>query len=186
MNSKQEKEFWNIIEVFNAEDLLKHVMIIGSWAEYLYQYFIKPEFKANLRTTDVDFLYYNLQRPVGKKIEIVRALENKGFVSTQNRYSGVTKFIKEGVLDIEFLIRVLGEGNPQHQKIPSLGIVGIGLRDVNMLEQYPLEIEINGYSLIVPAPEIFVLHKTLISSKRQKPEKREKDLDTVRKGITTC
>ena len=43
-----------------------------------------------------------------------------------------------------------------------------------------MAVEINGYSLIIPEPEIFVLHKTLISSKRLKPEKQEKDLDTVR------
>ena len=180
MNSEQEKEFWSIIETFSVEGLLPHVMIIGSWAEFIYQYCMKSEFKANLRTTDVDFLYYNLQRPVGKKFELVKALENKGFVCTHNRSSGVAKFIKEGILDIEFLVRVLSEGDPQHQKITSLGIIGIGLRDVNMLEKHPLSVEINSYSLIVPAPEIFVLHKTLISSKRLKPEKQEKDLDTVR------
>lgn len=84
------------------------------------------------------------------------------------------------MLDIEFLVRVLGKGDPQHRKIPSLGIVGIGLRDVNMLERYPLVVEVRGYTIIVPEPEIYVLHKTLISSKRLKPEKREKDLDSVR------
>jgi len=180
MASEQEKEFWNIIEIFKSEGLLPYVMVIGSWAEYIYQSHIKSGFKANLRTTDVDFLYKNLLRPVGKNFDIVKALENKGFASKQNRTSGVTKFTKEGVLDIEFLIRVLSKGDPQHRKIPSLGIVGIGLRDVNMLEQYPLVVEVKGYTLIIPEPEIYVLHKTLISSKRLKAEKREKDLDSVR------
>ena len=180
MAVEQEIEFWNIIETFKAEGLLPYVMIIGSWAEYIYQSHIESGFKANLRTTDVDFLYKNLLRPVGKKFDIIRALENKGFACKQNRTSGVTKFTKEDILDIEFLIRVLGKGDPQHQKIPSLGIVGIGLRDVNMLEQYPLVVEARGCTLIIPEPEIYVLHKALISSKRLKAEKREKDLDSVR------
>jgi len=185
MIPEQEKEFWNIIEVFSEEGLLPYVMLIGSWAEYIYQSHIELGFKANLMTTDVDFLYKNLNRPVGKKFDIIKALENKGFLCTQNRNSGVAKFIKEDILDIEFLIRVLGEGDPQHQKIPALGIVGIGLRDVNMLERYPVVIEIKGYTLIIPEPEIYVLHKVLISTKRLKPEKREKDLDSVR-GLLPC
>ena len=49
-----------------------------------------------------------------------------------------------------------------------------------MFERYPLMVEVRNYVLIVPEPEIYVLHKTLISSKRLKPEKREKDLDSVR------
>ena len=180
MLTEQEKEFWNIIETFETEGLLPYVMLIGSWAEYIYQDCIMSGFKANLRTTDVDFLYKNLHQPKNKGIDIVKALEDKGFIYRQNRSSGVAKFIKEGILDIEFLIRVLGKGDPQHQKIPSLGIVGIGLRDVNMLERYPLVAEVRGYKLIIPEPEIYVLHKTLISSKRLKPEKKEKDLDSVR------
>jgi len=180
MFAEQEKEFWNIIEAFEIEGLLSYVMLIGSWAEYIFQSHIESGFTANLRTTDVDFLYKNLKRPTGKKFEIVKALESKGFACTQNRNSGVAKFVKEDILDIEFLIRVLGKGDPQHQKIPSLGIVGIGLRDVNMLERYPLDIEVRDFTLIIPEPEIYVLHKTLISTKRLKPEKREKDLESVR------
>ena len=137
----EQEEFWSIIETFKEEGLLPYVMLIGSWAEYIYQDYIESDFITNLRTTDVDFLYKNLMQPIGKKIEIVKALEAKGFVCTQNRNDGVAKFVKEDSLDIEFLIRILGEGDPQHQKIPALGIVGIGLRDVNMLERYPLVIK---------------------------------------------
>ena len=183
MVTEQEKEFWNIIETFKTEGLLPYVMLIGSWAEYIYQYCFESGFKANVRTTDVDFLYRNLHQPKNKGFNVVKALEDKGFIYRQNRNSGVAKFTKEDVLDIEFLIRVLGKGDPQHQKIPSLGIVGIGLRDVNMLERYPLVAEVRGYKLTIPEPEIYVLHKTFISSKRLKPEKREKDLDSVRELI---
>jgi len=181
MDVNQEKEFWRIINVFNKEGVLPYLMLIGSWVEYIYQdYIIESGFKANLRTTDVDFLYKNLFSPVDKQFEVVKALEDIGFVCKQNRNSGVAKFVKEDSLDIEFLIRVLSKGDPQHQKIPSLGIVGIGLRDVNMLERYPLAIEVRGYTLVVPEPEIYVLHKILICTKRLKPDKKEKDLDSVR------
>ncbi|MDR2568987.1 MAG: nucleotidyltransferase domain-containing protein [Oscillospiraceae bacterium] len=177
---EQEKVFWEVIDIFQSEGLLPHVMLIGSWAEYIYQEKILSDFSASLRTTDVDFLYYNLQRPVGRKIHIIKALEDKGFVYSQNRLSGAVKFVKDHVLDIEFLIRTLGSGNEQFREIPSLGIIGTGLREVNMLEPYPLPIKIKDYTIIVPEPEIYVLHKIFISSLRQKPEKQEKDIQSAR------
>jgi len=179
MSNEQEKEFWDVIKIFSSMGLLPYVMIIGSWAEYIYQDYFESGFKANLRTTDVDFLYKNLNKP-NKKIHIIKALEDGGFKYSQNLLSGVTKFSKEGILDIEFLIRVLGKGDPQNREIPALGIVGIGLREVNMLEPYPIVVESNNYSILVPEPEIYILHKTLISSKRLKHEKREKDIQSAR------
>jgi len=51
MDANQEKEFWRIIHVFNKEGVLSHLMLIGSWVEYIYQDYFESGFKANLRTT---------------------------------------------------------------------------------------------------------------------------------------
>jgi len=183
MSQEQEKVFWEIIDTFSSEGLLPYVMLIGSWAEYAYQDYLESGFKKILMTTDVDFLYKNLNRPTNRRIDITNALLERGFKYSQNRITGVTKFTREGILDLEFLVRVLGKGNPQHVKIPSLNIVGIGLRDVNMLASYQITVDIRGYAIILPEPEIYVLHKILISSKRLKEEKREKDLQSARELI---
>ena len=52
--TEQQTAFWEAIDVFDKEGLLPYVMLIGSWAEYIYQYHFKSDFKANLRTRDVE------------------------------------------------------------------------------------------------------------------------------------
>ena len=75
----QESVFWEIIDIFNKQGLLPYVMLVGSWAEYIYEHFYFKGFKANLRTRDVDFLYRNIRRPAGR-IDISQALKDKGFI----------------------------------------------------------------------------------------------------------
>lgn len=36
MTKEQENAFWQTINAFDEIGLLRHVMIIGSWAEYFY------------------------------------------------------------------------------------------------------------------------------------------------------
>ena len=79
MLQAQELVFWEIIDVFNKQGLLPHVMLVGSWAEYIYERSYLEGFTANLRTRDVDFLYRNIRRPAGR-IDISQALKDKGFI----------------------------------------------------------------------------------------------------------
>lgn len=179
MTIEQELVFWDIIDTFKAEELLSHVMLVGSWAELLYQHYFNSEYQSSLRTTDVDFLYRNLHRPK-KCINISESLREKGFIYSESRMTGIGKFSKEGILDIEFLIRAIGKGDPQYIKIPSLGIVAIALREVNMLAEYPLVISIKDYDVTVPEPEIYILQKLLINPLRKSEDKKEKDMQSVR------
>ena len=50
------KIFWETIKIFKKNNVLKHVVLIGSWAEHIYEVsdYLK-DFKANLKTKDIDF-----------------------------------------------------------------------------------------------------------------------------------
>jgi hypothetical protein len=178
MTKEQQAAFWDAIEVFDREGLLPYVMLIGSWAEYAYQFHFKSDFRPNLRTRDIDFLYINLNRPK-KDIKLSNGLKEKGFVYKEDSVSGVGKFVKEDLLELEFITRVLGKGR-QTYKIPSIGIEAEGLRIVNMLADYPLEIVCNNHVIIVPEPEAYVLQKLLTNPTRTPQDKREKDIQAVR------
>jgi len=82
MIAEQESVFWEIIETFDELTLLQYVMLIGSWAEYVYQHYYNSDYTANLRTRDVDFLYINLRKPKNK-IDISKALQEKDMQSIQ-------------------------------------------------------------------------------------------------------
>lgn len=36
MDTEQENVFWDTIDIFDKQGLLPFIMIIGSWAEYIY------------------------------------------------------------------------------------------------------------------------------------------------------
>lgn len=63
LTKEQKKVFWDLIDVFDAQGLLPYVMLIGSWAELIYDMFYIPDYIANIRTRDVDFLYKSLYKP---------------------------------------------------------------------------------------------------------------------------
>lgn len=175
---EQQAAFWDAIEVFDRAGLLPYVMLIGSWAEYIYQFHLKSDFHPNLRTRDIDFLYVNLNRP-DRDINLFSRLKEKGFVYKEDSVSGVGKFVKEDLLELEFITRVLGKGQATY-KIPSIGIEAEGLRIVNMLADYPLELECNGHVITVPEPEAYILQKLLTNPTRTPESKKEKDIQAVR------
>jgi predicted nucleotidyltransferase len=164
--------------VFDKEGLLPYVMLIGSWAEYIYQHHLMSGFRANLKTRDVDFLYPNLNRPQKYNINIFQSMQNKGFVYREDVLSGVGKFVKEDLLELEFITRVLGKGRHIYE-IPSLKIKAEGLRNANMLADYPLELECGNYIITVPEPEAYIVQKLLINLTRA-DDKKEKDIQAIR------
>ena len=178
MIKEQQNAFWEAIDVFDREGLLPYVMLIGSWAENIYQFYFKSEFTPNLKTRDVDFLYRNLNRPKND-INIFSGLKEKGFVYAEDRLSRVGKFIKEDLLELEFITRVIGKGQHTY-KIPSIGIEAEGLRIVGMLDDYPLELECKNFIITVPEPEAYILQKLLTNPNRVPPNKKEKDIQAVR------
>ena len=82
------------------------------------------------------------------------------------------------IIDVEFLTRVLCVGEDINE-IPSLKLKASGIREINMLASYPLDVKCNGYQLRVPEPEAYILQKLLINPKRKSEEKKEKDLQSI-------
>lgn len=61
------KEFWEIIDLLDKENALNHLIVIGSWAEYLYeQSGLLSGFRSELRTRDIDFVIRNKRKPNSK------------------------------------------------------------------------------------------------------------------------
>ena len=57
IDKEREEAFWSLIDVLNKTDILPYVMIMGSWAQYLYYNIFKDNFRDNMRTRDIDVLY---------------------------------------------------------------------------------------------------------------------------------
>jgi len=178
METRQEAAFWDTIKAFNELGILNHVMIIGSWAEYLFPSLFKTSFIPNIRTRDVDFFYRNINIPT-HKIPIIDKLKEHGFIHEIDRCSEVSRFYKEDLLEIEFLTRSIGNASKLSYPIRALGIKSEGLRIINILADYACEIERNGYNLIVPEPAAYIMQKILANPTRSPISKKVKDMIAV-------
>lgn len=182
MIKEQETAFWQTIKAFKEIGLLPHIMIIGSWAEYLYPPLFKTDFVPNLKTRDVDFFYRNINIPK-EKIDVINKLKQIGYV--YDEVDGVSRFYKEDLLELEFLTRVLGAGTESKMEIKPLGIISEGLRVINILSDFARELEVKGtdeevYTVTVPEPSVYVIQKLLTNPVREPPEKKAKDIEAVK------
>ncbi len=181
--SKEYKLFYSILKSFHRNHLLNHIILIGSWAQFLYKtVYFKDKYLFSLRTTDIDWL---IQNPPGipGRINVTSILEEHGFVKQADTLTGIEQF-HHPELNIQFLTSEKGSGRSETYSIEALGLRVEGLRFMEMLIDSAKELEIpgmEGLRVKVPSPQAFVLQKILIIPRR-KPEKQEKDILAV-KGL---
>jgi hypothetical protein len=162
------QEFWETIKVLDKNDVLKNTVLIGSWAEYIYEKSgLLKNFNANLKTRDIDFLIKNINKPK-KGINLVEILESEGFETEIDYISGVFRFLKGKDLEIEFIVREIGKGQSETYDVPSFGIKAEGLRYTGILIDNSTAIEIKNIKLIIPTPQAYLLQKIIINYKRNK------------------
>lgn len=178
IDKRQEKAFWEAIDVFKTTGALPYVMIIGSWAEYLYTHIFTEGYEPNVRTRDVDCFYPNIRKP-GERIYITKAFSEHGFEYQEDTYTRVGRFIKENLLEISFLSRTMGSEQNGPRKIEAFQIYSEGMRDVNILEKYPMHVAVNDYDIVVPEPAVFIMQKLLVYPNRKPEYKREKDIVAI-------
>jgi len=181
MMTEQKKTFWNVIEILDKLNLLDYVLIVGSWAEYLYEesnYF--DFFISSIRTTDVDILVKNVRKPDEKVDSLSEFAKNNCDVMFDN--FGTTRLLKNN-LEIEFLVREMGAGQTEPYDVKSLGVKAEGLRYMDYPIDYSVKVESKGYKILIPTPAVYVIHKLIINRDR-KEDKREKDLRAVQNILT--
>lgn len=175
---RQINVFNDAVRVLHDVGALEHVIVVGSWAEYVYQESGLLDFKSSLKTQDMDLLIPNIRKP-REKIDLIKALENEGFEHRQSP-EGLMKFDKDGLIDLEFLVREIGQGQIAPYIVNSLGVTAQGLRNMDILVENTIPAIANGYSITVPKPAAYALHKLVINEDRKPDYKKEKDIEAVR------
>lgn len=161
------KIFWKTIIILKKSGVLEHVVLIGSWVEYIYERsnYLK-EFEANLKTKDIDFLIKNIHKP-REGVDIVDILEKEGYAIDIDYISGAYKFYKGKDLEIEFLVKEIGKGQIKPYKVPSFGIKAEGLRYMDLLLDNTITINIENIDIAVPSPQAYLLQKIIINDQRK-------------------
>ncbi|MCK5764010.1 MAG: hypothetical protein KAH05_07815 [Clostridiales bacterium] len=178
MTENQLQKFWEIIASFEKNELLEHLMIIGSWAEVIYQEGnVVKDFKATSRTYDLDFLIKSRFKKFNPPKDVAKILENQGF-ELEHRYpDGFWKFDyfdKSIALYVEFLVPEIGRGVKRPVNFEQYKLKATALRHLEILSDYAITVNANGYDVLVPAPTAYVLQKMIINKEREL-EKQLKD-----------
>ena len=177
LQAEKEKNFWEFIKLLNDNDILKDVILVGSWAEMLYE----KEFGYSVLTitNDIDFYYKDNKVLTNKKINITEEMKKIGFYADRDYMTNVTRYKKED-FEIEFLTLLKGDGSKTVRYIEPLGIYSEALRYFDILEEFAITVNMNGYKINIPEPSAYVLHKMIINHNRKPIEKREKDISKVK------
>jgi hypothetical protein len=106
-------------------------------------------------------------------------MEETGFTLDASRNAGIHRFLHEDVgMEIEFLLQERGQGSAEAHHVESLGIRVQGLRNLDILSRFTMDVAYNDIDIIVPTPEAYAAHKLVINSGRAEA-KREKDIQAI-------
>ena len=167
-----------ILKRFSEAGVLDQCMLIGSWCLHFYRFeFSKTDLLPAIRTIDVDFLIHH-PRQIKKPVDIPGLLKEEGFLSMMNFSNGLVRYQHPDLL-VEFLTPELGRGYHKPRDVRPWQIQAQEIRYLNFLTAYPKKIRYQDMTVCVPEPAAFALHKLIVSSRRTKKDKREKDLTTA-------
>ena len=170
--SIQSEEFLRFIKLLNDNDCLEYVILVGSWAEFLYgESGIMPGFEPNIKTLDIDFLLKNLRRPV-VPVNLINLAKAEGYLVDSDYITGATKIMDKHGLEIEFILSKAGAGTENVLRT-NLGVTAQTLRHMNIIAHNTRTIEYYEMPISVPEPEAYIIQKMIIND--QRGVKKEKD-----------
>lgn len=176
MEGMNYQAFWKFIKLLHDNDLLEHVIVIGSWCEYIYaQGGVLPDYSAMIRTLDIDFLVKNMRKPT-EKVNLSTIAQENGYTVDYDVMNETTKIYTPDLMEIEFLIEQKGSGVDPVIKT-NLGVNAQALHHVGMLKQHTITVPLFDMNITVPTPEAYTVHKIVINGSRGK--KSEKDMNAV-------
>ena len=178
MEKNQYELCLEVLRRLNRAGVLKDIMLIGSWCLPFYrEYFSGVRYSSAIRTRDIDFLIPDPGRIHGQT-DIPALLKDLGFIVN---YSGAKGYIKLAHPDllIEFLSPEKGRGMDEPVKIPKLGVNAVALRYLNFLVEDTIKVPVEDFTICLPHPVNFALHKLIIFQRRATKDKADKDRDAA-------
>jgi hypothetical protein len=153
-----------------------HGLLIGSWPMTIYADHFTLAYA--LATDDIDFAVENAVRVPAKQSETIpEILDRLGYTPIKD-YSGIETFL-HGTFEVEFITHRRGGEAPPSVVIPPWKVSAQPLPFIDMLFIRPNTVTIENFSIRIPSPEAFVVHKLIIAQRRtgkDKEAKKEKDL----------
>ena len=168
-----EGEFLRFLKCLQEADCLDEIIIIGSWAEYLYDKCnVIENYEAKIQTIDLDVLIPEVNRNK-QKLPLIEICKREGYIYDEDRITGASRLIGRENFEIEFLTPQVGDGT---RKIPrtKLGVNAQQISHLSLLKKYTIKISFNGMKIRVPTPEAYVLQKMVVNEMRGIKAKKDR------------
>lgn len=176
---KEHDLFFTILTRLGEEEVLRDIILIGGWCPLIYrEHFGNPVEISVQRTADLDILVPNPPR-IRKEVDVTLILQEMGFDRKMSPLDGYEKFVHPD-LEVEFLTPERGRGREKPYIIDKLHVRAQGLRYLDLIQSHVMATTFRGIPLNVPEPAAYILHKFIVSGKRKKAFKKEKDIETAR------
>ena len=175
---ERDEAFWKLIGALDRAGVLQHVMIIGTWAEWLYTDYFEQiagvgEVRVDIgKTHDIDVYLRSYLMEIDGAERLKDNLRDAGFLPGSDCKG--TFFL--GGIEVEFLAGTAGVGEGIVE-IPSVGIKAERLSDLSLFEL--AWVEKNGYRICIPTPASYVAQKLCINPTRRPERKRAQDTRKV-------
>lgn len=165
-----------VLKRFEKAGILRSLILIGSWCIYFYRYYFESKsYSTYIRTRDIDFLI-PIPPKFDKKIDVSKLVEDLGFIEEYKGSKGYIK-LEHPDLTIEFLVPERGRGSDKPYSIPSLAINAQPLRYLDFLAMNTITIDFEDLQIRLPHPAAYALHKFIISKRRRKIDKHDRDIE---------
>ncbi len=159
------EEFERFLSCLKEAECLDYVIIIGSWAEYVYQESgLLHSFEATMKTLDLDFLIPNLRKPA-KKVDLVKIAKKYQFIYDEHADDRTSRFYGRDEFEVEFLIQQRGSGVLSSVK-SHIGVYPMQLTHLDMLSTFSTKVPYESFEVWIPWPEAYVTHKMIINTRR--------------------
>lgn len=161
----QFNEFLNVLKEAKCFD---NVLIIGSWAEYLYeQTNYLQDFHPPMGTKDLDLFIRNIRMPEQEK-SIAECAHAHGFLSRVDYDSQINMFVGNDEFEVEFLVGANWKeiDESRWQPMSELGIRATAKPDMWPMNDFFTTVRYNGINVHIPEPEAYFTHKILINNTR--------------------
>lgn len=113
---------------------------------------------------------------VKTRVDIPELLKDLGFVRSFTGSKGYVR-LNHPDLILEFLVPERGRGLDSPYPIPLWSLNATPLRFLNFLTDNTIRVKVKDFTVTVPHPANFALHKLIIFQRRVKKEKAIKDRD---------
>jgi hypothetical protein len=163
-----------VLQSLHNAGVLPHLVLIGSWCGYFYRlHYGAKHYTPTIQTLDIDFLIPNPRQLKPGLPAVDHLLQNLDF-EIDHTASGWVRFVHPE-LRVEFLVPRLGPKSDEPLSIRQLHIIAQPLRHTRVLTAYAMTISDGKFTVQIPHPLAFALHKLFVSTRRTDKDKALRD-----------